>query len=131
MRYAFAAALCLMAAAPALACSPEQRTLSEQIQSADMIFEGRVLEVKGGTDMTFDVIRYWKGKGSKRMGIRTAASTCGVGGVMPGSVMVVYAKGEPLMTDSTDGTYLEQLPDGRKLRDASMIERALGAGVKP
>lgn len=121
----------LLIASPALACEPVASTLDDHIKAADLIFAGKVVEVKTPEDITFDVQKVWKGEPGKRITLKTVANTCGISGVTPGIEMVIFAKGNPPVTTSVDGDYVLAIPGGKPVGDTSEIDKKLGSGKTP
>jgi hypothetical protein len=119
----------LLAADPARACSCMEVDVPTAFGQVDAVFEGRVLEIDrsgGSLRVTLAVVQHWKGIGTERVVVETAADSaaCGVAFEVETS-WLVYAEreGELLRASLCSRT--------ARIEEAQADLAELGAGVVP
>lgn len=122
--------LLVLAPRVAHACSCMAQTAEEAFQGHAAVFEGRIVEVRTGSDgarvAVVDVVQHWKGIEAERVEVSTPASSaaCGVE-FEPETSWLIYAQaaGDAWTTGLCDRT--------QRMSDSAEDLAFLGAGVVP
>ena len=124
--------LAWLAPGSAAACSCAEVSADDSFDAHDVVFEGRVVEVRAPSDPSgalvavMEVVQHWKGVETERVEVSTHAqsSACGIGFEVDTSWLVYGMRaGDQVTTGLCDRT--------RRMQDAEEDLAALGAGVVP